>query len=495
MNRRPLQFVITWIGLSMAAWAFAMPVDTSFSYQGQLQDSAAPAVGLYEFEFELFDAESSGFSLAQTIAQTLELDDGIFSTRLDFGDAPFAGEAVWMEVRVRAAGATGFTTLVPRQAIVNAPYAVHAQFTGPDSVTGFSVVNESLNGADLAPGAVGAVAVNSDEVQLRLSAACPDGQAVQDINANGAPVCAALGDDDWFSSAGANTTDKRVAVGSFGFTGARLYVVHDSSIFQPQIELRERGQDYSRLTFLTTGVEPNTHANFWSIAAQTYPDVSNGPDADRINFYNSRSGDQMVLLGNGNLGLGVFTPDERLDVNGTILIRALTSASAPPVRTVRVDPTGRLLTDDATARPVTVSRAAFRPSSSTSGYSTFAGVIRINSGQTGTLSADVQIPDGARIGLITAYLYDNSAVRNLEVSLVQPNPATNTSAVRARFESSGTGTGLQYRPFTDNWTAGRWNSSSPLLISVRAIDANTNANANWDSSLGISAVTIEVFEP
>jgi hypothetical protein len=118
-------------GLSSAV---AQPLTTSFTYQGSLIDGGAPANGVFDLRFRLYDQSvSPGGSL---IGPILCVDDvtvvnGVFSTQLDFG-AVFAGQRRFLEVAVRPGSAgscaviVGYTALSPRQEITAAPNAAFA---------------------------------------------------------------------------------------------------------------------------------------------------------------------------------------------------------------------------------------------------------------------------------------------------------------------------------------------------------------------------------
>jgi hypothetical protein len=106
--------------------ALADPLGSAFTYQGQFSDSGSPANGNYDFKFTLYASASGG-----TAVDTVELDSqsisgGLVNASLDFTDAPYNGQALWVEVSVRSAGGGSFTTLAPRQAITATPYALYA---------------------------------------------------------------------------------------------------------------------------------------------------------------------------------------------------------------------------------------------------------------------------------------------------------------------------------------------------------------------------------
>src|SRR5258706_8152524 len=68
---------------------------SGFTYQGQLAASGAPANGDYQFQFKLFGRATAveQFSPTQTVVTTVQ--NGIFTTRLDFGAAAFPPHTDW----------------------------------------------------------------------------------------------------------------------------------------------------------------------------------------------------------------------------------------------------------------------------------------------------------------------------------------------------------------------------------------------------------------
>jgi hypothetical protein len=115
------------------ATAFAQA--TAFTYQGRLVADGSPVSGLYDFEFKLFETDTVGTGAQQgaTLQRlNVEVANGIFTVPLDFGACVscFDGTARYLEIGVRAAGGTGFTTLAPRQAITATPYALKSLNAG-----------------------------------------------------------------------------------------------------------------------------------------------------------------------------------------------------------------------------------------------------------------------------------------------------------------------------------------------------------------------------
>jgi len=113
-----------------ATSAFAQ--GTAFTHQGQLQDSASPANGLYDLTFEVFDADTNGTSLGVVTNAATLLSNGLFTVTVDFGVGVFDGADRWLETSVRPTGSTNaLERLAPRQAVTATPYSIHAaNFTG-----------------------------------------------------------------------------------------------------------------------------------------------------------------------------------------------------------------------------------------------------------------------------------------------------------------------------------------------------------------------------
>ena len=127
--------------LLCAASALAAPLGSDFTYQGQLTDNGVPASGHYDLQFALFIAASGGTAVDTVTLTNQTISGGLINAALDFTDAPYNGQALWVEVRTRATGSSSYTTLSPRQAITAAPYALYALSgnrgpAGPQGPTG-----------------------------------------------------------------------------------------------------------------------------------------------------------------------------------------------------------------------------------------------------------------------------------------------------------------------------------------------------------------------
>src|SRR5687767_4791312 len=104
------------------------PVDSGFTYQGQLLSGGNPANGQYDFRFTLWDDPSAGTLVAGPITYTNQtVTNGLFTLQLDFGMEPFTGQALYLQIGARLTGGPVFTPLLLRQPITPAPYALFAQ--------------------------------------------------------------------------------------------------------------------------------------------------------------------------------------------------------------------------------------------------------------------------------------------------------------------------------------------------------------------------------
>ena len=98
---------------------------TTFTYQGKLSDSGAPANGTYDLEFKLYDAANAQVGSTVT-REDVPVVNGAFTVQLDFGSV-FDGSTRTLEIGVRPGPSVGpFTTLAPRQPVTSTPEAIHS---------------------------------------------------------------------------------------------------------------------------------------------------------------------------------------------------------------------------------------------------------------------------------------------------------------------------------------------------------------------------------
>ena len=105
-------------------------VDTRFTYQGVLTSNNTPFTGNMNVRFSLFGAPFASIgetplAPSQTKSFT-NVQRGLVSTELNFGDAILTPSSLWLETAVESPIGSGFVTLSPRQAITIAPQAGRA---------------------------------------------------------------------------------------------------------------------------------------------------------------------------------------------------------------------------------------------------------------------------------------------------------------------------------------------------------------------------------
>ena len=121
---------------------------TSFTYQGKLADSSAPAPtnGQYDMQFRLWDNPSAGQGTPQSPTTTIlgvPVSGGVFTVDLNFGQSIFStGGSLYLEISIRPAGNSGgYTSLAPRKSFTSAPYAI--QSLKATNATNADIANDS----------------------------------------------------------------------------------------------------------------------------------------------------------------------------------------------------------------------------------------------------------------------------------------------------------------------------------------------------------------
>jgi hypothetical protein len=146
MKAKFFVFAFAWVCLVQVARS--APLGSGFSYQGRLNDGAAPASGQYDFQFRLFDAAMLGTQILPTVTTNgVLVSNGVFLVTLDFGAGAFAGDARWLETSARTNGAVSFTLLSPRQPLLTTPHALYAPSAGTAAIA--TIANGvALNGVN-----------------------------------------------------------------------------------------------------------------------------------------------------------------------------------------------------------------------------------------------------------------------------------------------------------------------------------------------------------
>ncbi len=139
--------------LSLSLLLAASPASaqsTAFTYHGRLNNNGVPVSGPYDIRFTLYDGNVAGNPVADPLpVSPVEVANGLFTVRIDFGADIFTGPARWLHVEVRPVGGADYTVLSPRQEVTSSPYAIRAQTAG--TVASGAVTAGQLNTAGVAP--------------------------------------------------------------------------------------------------------------------------------------------------------------------------------------------------------------------------------------------------------------------------------------------------------------------------------------------------------
>ena len=118
---------------------------TAFTYQGRLNNGASPVNGSYDMKFTLYSTNFTGNAIAGPATNSaIAVNNGLFTTTLDFGGGVFTGTNYWLDIFVRTNGASSFTELSPRQPVTPVPYAIMAESV--NNLPGLTV-QQNTNGA------------------------------------------------------------------------------------------------------------------------------------------------------------------------------------------------------------------------------------------------------------------------------------------------------------------------------------------------------------
>ncbi len=275
-------------------------------------------------QFKLYDVAGGGTPIATyppsgTVAVSVQ--DGMFTALLDFGLTPFGGERRWIEVVVAG------NTLIPRQELTAAPYALYA-LNGPG---GGSYWQAGTNGIYYNAGNVGIGADASPDHLLEVA-----GDDVLISTIGGGQANLILNDTDggatppgivfWNNAESAfyadDLTDEIFAFRA-GYPSPRTHDAH----------LRVYGHEDSQFVDLThdgdDAILSSTSGDLvlYGTGSQPAMVVLNSLTTGDIRFYTGGvlppSAERVIIDAIGNVGIGISTPNARLNaysVGGTAVM-------------------------------------------------------------------------------------------------------------------------------------------------------------------------------
>lgn len=174
--------ILLLLAVGLMLTALTVSAETRITYQGRLDQSGSPYTGDADMRFQMFEAATGGDTVGPSIVRNaVPVTDGLFQVELDFGAEVFTKTPLWLQVVVDG------KELTPRQPVTAAPVAIQAlNATNAGDIEGVSAGFGLTGGGN--SGSV-SLAVDSSQVQTRVSSSCPSGSAIRSITSTGGVNC------------------------------------------------------------------------------------------------------------------------------------------------------------------------------------------------------------------------------------------------------------------------------------------------------------------
>lgn len=188
--------------------------------------------------------------------------------------------------------------------------------------------------------------------------------------------------------------------------------------------------------------------------------------------------------GNGNVGIGVSNPLEKLHVNGTIRSTDLAGTS---LRTVKADANGSL-TAEAQTKYLAIPNTSFvKISNDGTAASYFSGLAYLNSG-VGSIKCALYLPHNAILTNIRAYYQDNDVTNDLTFYLERTPHSGTSTFITPLTSSSGNNSSIQFLDL----------SGFPLTINNLTnsykITVTQKSGTAWSTFMGVSSIVVTYEE-
>jgi hypothetical protein len=280
---------------------------SAFTYQGRLTDGQNAANGSYDLRFTVYDANAAGNVIAGPLTVSpVDVTNGLFTVRIDFGAGVFAGPPRWLSLEVQPAGGGGFLPLTPRQEVTSSPYAIRAASAGVAADVSAGSVVKSLNTLkdDVTLAAGSNVTITPNGNTLTLAATGTGGSGIWSVNGNNAYYNA--------GNVGIGTTGPATALEVNGLVRSTR-----SGIAPQYIQLNGGDSGSIKLTAQSTvGAEKNLFIQ--NLSGEGTPGANNNIQFDLGTTASPST--KMTINRDGNVGIGTTSPFSKLEVAGDTLI-------------------------------------------------------------------------------------------------------------------------------------------------------------------------------
>jgi hypothetical protein len=351
----------------------AEPMGTGFTYQGRLIDNNQPADGLYDFQFKLYDSESDGNKIGGDVNRPdVNVIDGYFTVDVDFGNV-FDGNARWLKIGVRPGDQNDpndYNTLSPRQQITPTPYAIYAKSSGGDNdwmVSGndmYSIPSGNVGIGTTGPGDKLDVQTGTNRF-FRVGTASGYSYPA-DFNTGGVYVGMSRPQDGSLTEGMFSYDSTGGARNNLGLTSRSdiVFMTGGGGFGQSPERVRIDSSGNVGIGTTSPGYTLTVNGPYDSPQALIGNDGSNGiffEGDGTSSHYNWLIGQQdqvsgleftpstaaggttfstpaMVILSTGNVGIGITSPAERLEVNGNIVAAGIIDVRTAVLREPPVGP-------------------------------------------------------------------------------------------------------------------------------------------------------------
>jgi hypothetical protein len=279
MNKSMYQVIYLWVLMFLNVTAVhasseglsgVIPVipGTKFNYQGEVIYNGSPANGDFDVRFKLFNALTGGSELIAS-DQTITIVDGLMNAELDFGDAVFDGQPLWLEILIEQPTIPGFFILSPRVAINNAPYAIQSLFVANNGVESAAIVNGSITTVDIGNFQVTGTKIANNTISFDKFTAngANSGDVVQYNGSTWVPAPVVGGSSPW----SINSNDISYSAGNVGIGTAA-----------PATKLNIHGTESDELRLSGTNSTPSIHFRRNSNGADWYLKID--PASNQFHF-------------------------------------------------------------------------------------------------------------------------------------------------------------------------------------------------------------------
>jgi len=292
-------------GLLFAFGLAAFAQGTAFTYQGRLNSGSAPAAGIYDLRFAVYDSLNAGTQQGGLLTNSATaVSNGLFTVTLDFGNQ-FPGANRWLEIGVRTNGSGAFTTLAPRQPLTPTPYAVTAaNFSGtlaPSQLPATVVVNTGM-----------ATGLNSTALGIATTASGSYSTALGFFSTASGGASTALGNSTKASGSdstalGIDTTasgDYSTAMGRLSSATNNEATAMGFSTLAGGFASSAMGENSIANGYVSTAMGSSTTASGVYATAMGYNTVASGSYSTALGRYTTAANDDATAMGLGSIASG-----------------------------------------------------------------------------------------------------------------------------------------------------------------------------------------------